>query len=127
MEKKNTLNQKFLYTLIYGTLGIFAGILEYLFLSLFVFLPIEFIVLTRHYNASYRYIKNLETSFVVIGLIFFTAIVIFLGLYGYKKGRRRDNNKIQKKKWLDLIFIAEFLIAIPVLYFFIEMIALGSM
>lgn len=122
MKNKNILSQKFLYTLIYGTLGIFVGILEYLFLSLVVFFPIEFIVLTHYYKASDKFDKNLVTSFVVIGLMFFTATVLFLGLYGYKKGKRRDDNKTHKKRWLSLIAIVEFLVVIPVLYLFIEMI-----
>lgn len=106
--------------LIYGMLGIFAGALEYLFLVFCVLFPVEFVVLTVYYKASDGFIKNLESFFVVIGLMFFVAIVVFLGIYGYKKGKRRDDNKISKKKGLVLIVIAEILILIPVLYFFAQ-------
>lgn len=123
MENNKSLNQKFLYMLIYGMLGIFAGALEYLFLVFCVLFPVEFVVLTIYYKVSDGFIKNLENSFVIIGLMFFVAIVVFLGIYGYKKGKRRDDNKISKKKGLVLIVIAEFLILIPALYFFIQMFA----
>ncbi len=124
MKNGKGLSQSFLYTLVYVIIGIFVGILESAFLTVSV-LPLLFLML-MHYayeDKSNFWENNLGVIFLAVCFVVSAVTISFLGIHGYKNGKRYDKSQTNKKKWLIIALIVEVLILIPALYFFVGIIS----